>query len=138
VSGLSVLTTEVAGNLFAARGWRAWVDAAATRYLCYGHGEEVMLVHSATARNAIFRALPVLDRQLWAPSVAASWAASVALTASYAPAAPAARTGLPDPPAGLQAEEETFALAVEHSDDHVIKFADTAADVYAHTGNPDA
>jgi hypothetical protein len=33
-----------------------------------------------------------------------------------------------------QAAEKTFALAVEH----VIKFADTAADVYARTGDPDA
>jgi len=31
-----------------------------------------------------------------------------------------------------------FARAVEHGDEHVIKFADTAADVYARTGNPAA
>src|SRR5215471_8286240 len=61
-----------------------------------------------------------------------------ALTAIYAPAAPADRTGLPDPPGGPQAAEETFARAVEHGDEHVIKFADTAADVYARTGNPGA
>jgi len=30
------------------------------------------------------------------------------------------------------------ARAVEHGDEHVIKFADTAADVYARTGNRDA
>ena len=28
-------------------------------------------------------------------------------------------------------------LAVEHGDEHVVKFADTAADVYARTGSPD-
>ncbi len=121
---------------------RAWladlVDAAATRYLYYGHGEGVMLVHSATAPNAILRTLPALDQQLWAPSVAASWAAAAALTAIYAPVAPAAQSGLPEPPDGPQAAEETFALAVEHCDEHVIKFADTAADVYARTGNHDA
>jgi hypothetical protein len=114
------------------------VDAAVIRYLRYGHGEGIMLVHSATAPNAVLRTLPALDRRLWAPSVAASWAASAALTASYAPAAPAAQNALPGPPAGEQAAEETFARAVEHGDEHVIKFADTAADVYARTGNGDA
>ena len=71
-------------------------------------------------------------------SVAASWAAAAALTAIYAPAAPAAPTELPDPPAGPQAAEEAFARAVEHGDEHVIKFADTAADVFGRTGNPGA
>jgi questin oxidase-like protein len=114
------------------------VEAAVIRYLAYGHGEGVMLVHSATAPNAVLRTLPALDSRLWAPSVAASWAAAAALTAIYAPAAPAAQTELPDPPAGPQAAEETFARAVEHGDEHVIKFADTATDVYARTGNTDA
>jgi len=114
------------------------VDSAVIRYLAYGHGEGIMLVHSATAPNAILRTLPALDKQLWAPSVAASWAAAAALTAIYAPAAPAARAELPGPPTGAQAAEETFARAVEHGDEHVIKFADTATDVYARTGNSDA
>jgi Questin oxidase-like len=114
------------------------VEATTTRYLRYGHGEGIMLVHSATAPNAILRTLPVLDQQLWAPSVAASWAAAAALTAIYAPAAPAARADLPVSPVGWQAAEETVALAVEHGDEHVIKFADTAADVYARTGADDA
>jgi hypothetical protein len=97
-----------------------------------------MLVHSATAPNAILRTLPVLDEHLWAPSVAASWAATVALTAIYSPAAPAGPAELPDPPAGPDAAQETFARAVEHGDEHVIKFADTATDVYRRTGNADA
>jgi hypothetical protein len=123
----------------ALRSWLAvLVDAAATRYLAYGHGEGVMLVHSATAPNAILRTLPMLDRRLWPPSVAAAWAAAAALTALYAPASPADPAGLPDPPAGPHAAEETFARAVEHGDEHVIKFADTAADVYARTGNTSA
>jgi len=111
------------------------VDAAAIRYLRYGHGEGVMLVHSATAPNAILRTLPALDQRLWARSVAAAWAAAAALTAIYAPAAPAPQAAVPDPPGGPQAAEVTFARAVEHGDEHVIKFADTAADVYARTGN---
>ncbi len=130
---------QIPASAEALRSWLAsLVDAATTRYLCYGHGEGVMLVHSATAPNAILRTLPVLDRRLWTPSVAASWAAAAALTAIYTPAAPAAQTELPDPPGGPQAAEETFARAVEHGDEHVIKFADTAADVYARTGNTDA
>ena len=123
----------------ALRFWLAGlVDAAATRYLAYGHGDGVMLVHSATAPNAILRTLPVLDRRLWPSSVAAAWAAAAALTAIYAPAIPADPARLPDPPTGPQAAEETFARAVEHGDEHVIKFADTAADVYARTGNTSA
>jgi Questin oxidase-like len=111
------------------------VDAATTRYLRYGHGNGVMLVHSATAPNAILRTLPALDRQLWAPSVTAAWAAVAALTSVYAPATPAPSAALPGSPGGPQAAEETFARAVEHGDEHVIKFADTAADVFARTGD---
>jgi hypothetical protein len=114
------------------------VDAATIRYLRYGHGNGVMLVHSATAPNAILRTLPALDRQLWAPSVAAAWAAVAALTSIYAPAVPAAPAALLDSPGGPQAAEETFARAVEHGDEHVIKFADTAADVFGRTGDPGA
>jgi hypothetical protein len=130
---------QVPASAEALRSWLAdLVEAAATRYLSYGHGEGIMLVHSATAPNAVLRTLPALDRHLWPPSVTAAWAAAAALTAVYAPAAPAPRTELPDPPAGPQAAEETFARAVEHGDEHVIKFADTAADVYVRTGNSDA
>ena len=51
----------------------------------------------------------------------------------------AGRTHRPAGPASLpQPAEDTFARAVDHGDEHVIKFADTAADAYARTGNPDA
>jgi hypothetical protein len=117
-------------------------DAATCRYLYYGHGNGIMLVHSATAPTAILRTLPALDVALWAPSLAAAWAASSALTAVYAPAEPAPRAQLPGPPAAGESPEETasatFARAAEHGDEHVIKFADTAVDVFARTGNPDA
>jgi hypothetical protein len=125
-----------------AEALRSWltglVDAATVRYLRYGHGEPVMLVHSATAPSAILRTLPSLDRHLWAPSVTAAWAATAALTAVYAPPDPAGPAGLPGPPLGPQAGEEAFARAVQHGDEHAIKFADTATDVYARTGNTDA
>jgi Questin oxidase-like len=134
----AVAAPQIPASAVALQSWLAsLVDAAATRYLWYGHGEGVMLVHSATAPNAILRTLPALDQQLWAPSAAAAWAAAAALTAIYAPAAPAGPAAAPDPPGGPQAAEETFARAVEHGDEHVIKFADTAADAYARTGNPD-
>jgi hypothetical protein len=115
------------------------VDAATARYLYYGHGNGVMLVHSATAPSAVLRTLPALDTGLWAPSLAAAWAASSALTAVHAPAEPGRPAQLPG--AGQSREEtarDTFARAVEHGDAHVIKFADTAVEVCARTGNPDA
>jgi len=117
-------------------------DAATCRYLYYGHGNGIMLVHSATAPTAILRTLPALDVALWAPSLAAAWAASSALTAVYAAAEPAPRAQLPGPPADGESPAErasaTFARAAEHGDEHVIKFADTAVDVFARTANPDA
>jgi hypothetical protein len=117
------------------------VDAATRRYLFYGHGNGVMLVHSATAPNAVLRTLPALDTALWAPSVAAAWAASSALTAVYAPSEPAPREQLPELPIGSSAAEtarDIFSRAVGHGDEHVIKFADTAVEVFARTGDPDA
>jgi Questin oxidase-like len=118
------------------------VDAATLRYLFYGHGNGIMLVHSATAPSAVLRTLPALDAGLWAPSLAASWAASSALTAVYAPAEPAPRAQLPEPPAGGESRDEiaggAFARAVEHGDAHVIKFTDTAVEVFDRTGDLDA
>jgi hypothetical protein len=38
----------------------------------------------------------------------------------------------------LPAIRDTFARAVEHGDEHVIKFADTAVEVFGRTGDPDA
>jgi hypothetical protein len=117
---------------------RAWLaglaDAAVLRYLDYGHGNPTMLVHSATAPTAILRTLPALSQDLWAPSAAAAWEAAAALTAIYAAPEPAPRETLPAAPAGPGAADETFARAVAHGDEHVIKFADTAADVHARTG----
>jgi hypothetical protein len=118
------------------------VDAATLRYLSYGHGNGVMLVHSATAPNAVLRALPALDTSLWAPSLTAAWAAASALTSVYAPPELAAGRPVRGTLAGGQSRQDvisdTFARALEHGDAHVIKFADTAVEVYARTGNPDA
>ncbi|MFJ2134266.1 questin oxidase family protein [Streptomyces sp. NPDC098085] len=99
------------------------VRAATHRYATHGHGEPIMLVHAATAPNAVLRTLPALPRALWAPSLGAAWAASAAVTAAYGPAEPA-----PYAPAHASAEE-LFARAAAHGDDHTIKFTDTALDV---------
>ncbi|MEW1697837.1 questin oxidase family protein [Streptomyces sp. NPDC091278] len=99
------------------------VTAATHRYATHGHGEPVMLVHAATAPNAVLRALPALPRELWAPSLAAAWAAAAAVTAAYGPAEAMACA-----PVSL-APEEVFARAAAHGDDHTIKFTDTALDV---------
>jgi hypothetical protein len=122
-----------------AREWLAGLThAGVTRYLEYGHGNPVMLVHSATAPTAVLRTLPALDRDLWAPSAAAAWDAAAALTASYAPPEPAPPEARPAAPGGPGAVDETFARAVSHGDEHVIKFADAAVDVHARTGDPAA
>ncbi|MFJ4844789.1 questin oxidase family protein [Streptomyces sp. NPDC088733] len=100
------------------------VRAATHRYATHGHGEETMLVHAATAPNAVLRTLPALPEALWLPSLRAAWVASAAVTAMYAPAAPVAWS-----PPGRIAPGEILALALAHGDEHVIKFADTALDV---------
>ncbi|MER5707374.1 questin oxidase family protein [Streptomyces sp. NPDC002122] len=99
------------------------VAAATHRYATHGHGEPIMLVHAATAPNAVLRALPALPRELWAPSLGAAWAAAAAVTAAYTP-----RDPLPYKKTVLT-PEEVFERAAAHGDDHTIKFTDTALDV---------
>ncbi|WP_411082682.1 questin oxidase family protein [Streptomyces sp. cmx-18-6] len=101
------------------------VRASTHRYATHGYGHPVMLVHAATAPNAVLRTLPALPDALWAPSLHAAWAASAAVTAAYAPreAAPVAEHQAP------QDARELFARAAAHGDDHTIKFTDTALDV---------
>ncbi|GAA3997009.1 questin oxidase family protein [Streptomyces plumbiresistens] len=100
------------------------VRAATHRYATHGHGEETMLVHAATAPNAVLRTLGSLPREMWVASLRAAWTASAAVTAMYAPAEPVAYA----PPARLTAEE-VLERALAHGDEHVIKLTDTALDV---------
>ncbi|MFE6665769.1 questin oxidase family protein [Streptomyces sp. NPDC057697] len=124
LTALPVWPGEVTGDADEARARLTELVRAAThRFATHGHGEPIMLVHAATAPNAVLRTLPALPRTLWAPSVAAAWAASAAVTAAYAPAEPAAY------PAADASAEELFARAAAHGDDHTIKFTDTALDV---------
>ena len=114
------------------------VTAATLRYLSYGHGQPVLLVHTATAPNAVRHALPALPAELWVPSLTAAWAASAAIFAAYAPPAGTVPAPRPAVPAGPGAVAEVLDRAVHHGDEHVIKFTDTAAEVYTSTGQPDA
>ncbi|WP_137988807.1 questin oxidase family protein [Streptomyces vilmorinianum] len=104
------------------------VTAATHRYATHGHGEPIMLVHAATAPNAVLRTLPALPRELWPASLSAAWAASAAVTAAYTPPEPAARKDTAHKDTALTAEE-VFERAAAHGDDHTIKFTDTALDV---------
>jgi hypothetical protein len=103
------------------------VDAATLRYLFYWHGNAVMLVHSAAAPNALLRTLP--------PGCRAVGAESGRVVGREQRADRCPRAG------GQSSEQtaaNTFARAVEHGDEDVIKFADTAVEVFARTGDPDA
>jgi questin oxidase-like protein len=103
---------------------RELVAAATRRYATHAHGSPVMLVHAATAPNAVLRTLPALPRPLWEPSVRAAWAASAAVTAAYTPTEPVRA-----PAANGLSPQEAFARATAHGDAHAVKFADTALDV---------
>jgi hypothetical protein len=107
------------------------VDAAVVRHGMYGYAKPVMLVHAATAPNAVLRALPALPETLWAPSLAAAWAATAAVTAAYAP--PAARPA-PSVRIGLDVDE-VVQRATATGDAHAIKFVDTAIDTYIRGGD---
>lgn len=93
------------------------------RAATHGHGDPTMLVHAATAPNAVPRTPPALPEALWRPSPRAAWTASAAVTAMYAPDAPVAYT-----PPGTFTPEEVFGRAPAHGDEHVIKLTDTALD----------
>ncbi|MFE0628462.1 questin oxidase family protein [Streptomyces sp. NPDC058864] len=124
VTGLPVWAPAVTDPQEARGRLTELVRAATHRYATHGHGEETMLVHAATAPNAVLRTLPALPRALWVPSLRAAWTASAAVTAMYAPDAPVAYT-----PPGTFTPEEVFERALAHGDEHVVKLTDTALDV---------
>ncbi|BCJ28456.1 questin oxidase family protein [Actinocatenispora sera] len=113
------------------------VDAAVLRYLERGHGSPVLLVHTATAPNAVLHTLPLLPDELWAPSLAAVWSASAAIVSAYEPAQPLARAELPAAPRGDDPATAIVERATDHGDEHVMKFTDTAVEAYERTGDPD-
>lgn len=111
------------------------IDTAVAAYLGHGHSSPVLLVHTATAPNAVRHVLPVLPSEQWVPSLTAAWAASAALVATYAPAQSAPRTDVVRAHDGTAAD--SLQRAAEHGDEHVLKFADTAVESYDRTGDPD-
>jgi Questin oxidase-like len=114
------------------------VDAATVRYLTHGHASPVLLAHTATAPNAVLHILPALPRDLWVGSVSAIWRTTAAIVAAYAPREGLPRTVLPSVATTADALDDTLERAIAHGDEHVIKFTDTATEVYARTGHPDA
>ncbi|MGW5579105.1 questin oxidase family protein [Micromonospora chokoriensis] len=114
----------------AAQGLTALVHRAGLDYLRFGHTEPVMLVHAVTAPTAVLRTLPALDRALWAPSLAAAWAATAAMTSVYAPA-----DGIAPPTVTAATPAEVFARAARHGDEHVVKLADAVLDAHAASGD---
>lgn len=113
------------------------VDAAVLDYLVHGHANPVMLVHASTAPTAVLRTLPALPESLWGQSLDAAWLATAAITAAYRNTAADG-----DVIAAAMAEtagaQESFDRAVRHRDEHAVKFADTAVDVFERTRDPKA
>ncbi|WP_176308771.1 questin oxidase family protein [Micromonospora sp. NBS 11-29] len=113
------------------------IDATVVDYLPRGHGQPVMRVHASTAPAAVLRVLPVLPRELWVPSMDLAWQAAAALRAACLPPA-ADPADLVAHVKGVTTPEDAMARAVEHGDEHVIKFVDIAMDTFTRTGDPDA
>ncbi len=107
------------------------VEAGARQYATHGYASPVLLVHVATAPNAMSQLLPALPEELWPPSLAATWAACAAITVAYAPAA-----AQPAPPAPADDPAALMARAAGHGDEHVIKLTDAVLDAHARTGDP--
>src|SRR5207248_5387902 len=114
------------------------VTAATLRYVDYGPAQPVLLVHTATAPNAVLHTLPALPRKLWIPSLMSVWSVTAAIVAAYASASLVPEEATPNPPSGPDAVADVVDRAVSHGDEHVIKFTDTAAEVYTRTGHPGA
>jgi hypothetical protein len=112
------------------------VDAGVAAYLGLGHGSPVLLVHAATAPNAVRHVLPSLPADQWAPSLTAAWAAAAAVVATYAPPLPAPAADVVHA-VRRPTREDALQQAAEHGDEHVLKFADTAVEAYDRTGDPD-
>jgi hypothetical protein len=112
------------------------VDAAAVQYLAHGHAAPVLLVHTATAPNAVLHTLPLLPTDLWLSSYAAAWAASAAVVATYAPLAVTPADVRAVAPNGGDPAAALLDRAAHHADEHVLKFTDTVVESWERTGNP--
>ncbi len=108
------------------------IDAVVEAYPRYARGNPTMLVHAATAPNAVLRTLPLLPRRLWTDSLAAAWSASAAVVSAYAP--PTAVAELSTATDAATTVDATIEAALAHGGEHVIKFTDTALSVHARNG----
>ncbi|MFF5172456.1 hypothetical protein ACFY3U_07470 [Micromonospora sp. NPDC000089] len=112
----------------AERGLVTLTHRAALDYLRFGRANAIMLVHAVTAPTAVLRTLPALDPALWAPSLAAAWSATAAVTAVYAEP-----VGAPLPTSASGTPDEVFDRAARHGDEHVVKLADAVLAAHAAT-----
>jgi len=102
-------------------------DEAVRRYLRWGHGNAIMLVHSATAPRAAALVLPALPGELWPMTFDYVWAASAAIISSYR-AKDSYRITAEQQFALIPAE--IAAGAAENRDEHVIKFVEVALEAH--------
>lgn len=124
----SVASARMPENAVAVPGALSTItDEAVRRYLRWGHGNAVMLVHSATAPRAAALVLPALPTELWLPTFDSVWAASAAIMSSYRAAD--AYDATDDELGGLIAAE-VAASAAANRDEHVIKFVEVALEAH--------
>lgn len=107
------------------------VNTVLAHYATHAHGNPTMLVHAATAPNAVARTLPSLPPSLWQQSFDAAWSATAAVLAAYSPADERPRR-TPEPTCA----DEVLDQALQHAGEHVIKVADTA--LLAHERSSDS
>jgi hypothetical protein len=112
------------------------IDAALVRYLSHGYAAPVLLVHTATAPNAVLHCLPALPAEEWRPSFDAVWSATAFVYSGWAPAKPRPPVPLPKTPSGPDAAADVIDRSIRHGDEHVIKFTDTAVEAFQRTGDP--
>ena len=98
------------------------VDAMVAMYPYYAQGNPTMLVHAATAPNAVSMTLPALPIPLWHSSFDAAWSLSAAVKPHGTVLAP-------------HTPVDVLEQAVTHGGEHVIKLTDTALASYHRTGN---
>ena len=106
------------------------VDAVVAMYPRFARGNPTMLVHAATAPNAVAMTLSALPKSLWRDSFDAAWSMSAAVIAAYAPLKP--HETVPAQPTPQDVLDQAFI----HGGEHVIKFTDTALASHYRTGNP--
>jgi hypothetical protein len=97
-------------------------DAAVDRYLRWGHGNPIMLVHMATAPRAASLVLAALPEHLWVETYDMAWAISSALASIYRPPTPYVHHEV------AVDVDTVIDQAVSGQDAHAIKFVEVATD----------